>query len=64
MFTDEDDNDVEEEVDDNDNTTVEEEVDDNDGHGDDDEKREETKPFNFEEEMGMLCKQLKSSHGH
>ena len=61
---DEDDDDVEEEVDDNDNAVVEEEVDDNDGHGDNDEKREELKAFNFEEEMGTLCKRLKSSHGH
>ena len=55
---------VEEEVDDNDNTAVEEEVDDNDADGDDDEKREELKPFNFEEEMGTLCKRFQLCHAH
>ena len=58
------DEDEDEEVDDNDNTAVEEEVDNNDVHGDDDEKREELKPFNFQEEMGTLCKRLKVTHGH
>ena len=55
---------VEEEVDNNDNAAVEEEVDDNDPDGDNDEKREEPKPFNFEEEMGTLCKRFKLSHAH
>ena len=32
--------------------------------GDDDEKTEERKSFNFEEEMGTLCKWLESSHAH
>ena len=59
------------EVDDNDNNAVEEEVDNNNADqevydvvGDDDEKREERKSFNFEEEMGTLCKWLQSSHAH
>ena len=43
---------------------MEEEVDDNDAYGDDDEKREEPKPFNFEEEMGMLCKRFQLCHAH
>ena len=54
---------VEEEVDNNENDAVEEEVDDNntveevyDADGNNDEKREEMKSFNFKEEMGMLCK--------
>ena len=55
---------VEEDVDDNDNATVEEEVDDNDADGDDDKKREEPKPFNFEEEMGTLCKRFQLCHAH
>ena len=32
--------------------------------GDDDKKREELKPFNFEEEMGTLCKRFQLSHAH
>ena len=59
------------EVNDNENDAVEEEVDDKNAHqevydvvGDDDEKREERKSFNFEEEMGTLCKRLESSHAH
>ena len=55
---------VEEEVDDNDNAAVEEEVDDNDADGDDDEKREEPKPFNFKEEMGTLCRRFQLCHAH
>ena len=55
---------VEEEVDDNDKAAVEEEVDNNDADGDDDEKREEPKPFNFEEEMGTLCKRFQLCHAH
>ena len=59
------------EVNDNDDDAVEEEVDDKNADqevyavvGDDDEKREERKSFNFEEEMGTLCKWLESSHAH
>ena len=55
---------VEEEVDDNDNAAVEEEVDNNEMDGDDEEKREEPKPFNFEEEMKMLCKRFQLCHAH
>ena len=55
---------VKEDVDNKDNAAVEEEVDDNDVDGDDDEKREEPKPFNFEEEMGTLCKQFQLCHAH
>ena len=50
---------------------MEEEVDDKNADqelydvvGDDDEKSEERKSFNFEEEMGTLCKRLESSHAH
>ena len=59
------------EVNDNDNDAVEEEVDDKNADqevydvvGDDEEKREERKSFNFEEEMGTLCKRLESSNAH
>ena len=59
------------EVNNNDNDAVEEEVDDKNADqeiydvvGDDDEKREERKSFNFKEEMGTLCKWLESSHAH
>ena len=55
---------VEEEVDHNDNAAVEEEVDDYDADGNDDEKREELKPFNFKEEMGTLCKRFQLCHAH
>ena len=55
---------VEEDVDDYDNAAVEEEVDNNDANGDEDEKREEPKPFNFEEEMGTLCKRFQLCHAH